>query len=87
MASAAAKRNLDLVTDSYSRGAVSIQDLLDAQNTSFVSEQMSTNAAYIFLIDLMGVEQAAGLLCCSNTEQSRITFLEQLNRYLKEPPM
>ena len=56
----AASRNRELLTDAYSRGTVSILDLLDAQNAALVSEQRAANAVYDFLIDLIEAERAAG---------------------------
>lgn len=56
----AARKNLDLVLDSYSRGTVSILDLLDAQSSSLQADLNASNAVYTFLIDLMGVERASG---------------------------
>jgi len=58
-AATAAKKNLDLVTDAYSRGAVSILDLLDAQNAALVAEEGATNAVFDFLIDLMNLQRSA----------------------------
>jgi outer membrane protein TolC len=56
----AAGKNLELVTDSYSRGAVSIIELLDAQNASLTADQVAANAVYDFFVDLMEVQRAAG---------------------------
>jgi outer membrane protein TolC len=59
-AAAAAKKNLDLLTDAYARGVVSIIRLLDAQNTSLTAEQASLNAMYDYLTDNIEVERAVG---------------------------
>ncbi len=59
-AAEASARNLDLVTDSYSQGAVSILDLLDAQNAAVLSEEAAANAVYDFLIDMLEVERSIG---------------------------
>ncbi len=58
-ASSAARSNLELVADSYSRGAVSIIDLLDAQNAALAADRAATNAVHDFLIDLMEVQRAS----------------------------
>ena len=57
-AAEAARKNLDLVTDSYSRGVVSILDLIDAQNAALVADQVAANAVYDFLVDLMEIQRA-----------------------------
>jgi outer membrane protein len=56
---AAAARNLELVADAYGRGAVSILDLLDAQNVALNADQRAANAVSDFFIDMMEVERAA----------------------------
>lgn len=59
-AAEAARRNLDVVSDAYARGVVSVIDLLDAQNAALVAELVAANAEYDFLVDLMGVQRAVG---------------------------
>ena len=59
-AAEAARKNLNLVGDSYSRGVASILDLLDAQNAALVADLSAANAVYDFLIDLMNVQRAIG---------------------------
>ena len=54
----AARNNLDLVTDQYSRGVLDILDLLDAQNAALSSQLAAANAVYDFLVDWMQVERA-----------------------------
>ena len=61
----AARKNRDLTIDAYSRGVVSILDLLDAQNAALASERAAANAVHDFLIDMIEAERAVG----------RITFL------------
>jgi outer membrane protein TolC len=68
-AAEAARKNLELVTDQYGRGLVSIVDLLDAQNASLRSDQAAENAVYDFLIDWMDVERAAGRFDFLMTEE------------------
>ena len=59
-AATAANKNLDLVTDGYSRGAWHILDLLDAQNAALNADLAAANAIYDFLFDLIEVERAIG---------------------------
>ena len=59
-AAAAARKNLKLVTDAYTRGALSILDLLDAQHATLVAEESATNAVFVFLIDLMNLQRNVG---------------------------
>ncbi len=83
-AAAAAGRNLELVTDAYARGAVSIIDLLDAQNAALLAELGAANAVYDFLIVLMEVERSAGRFDFFMTDADREAWLERLRRYLED---
>ena len=59
-AARAAAANLELVTDSYSKGAVSVTDLIDAQDAALAAELSAAEAEYAFLIDYMEVLRARG---------------------------
>ena len=82
-AATAAQKNLDLVTDAYSRGAVSILDLLDAQNAALVAEETATNAVFDFLIDLMNLQRSLGGFDFFLDAQGLDGWLERLQRYIK----
>lgn len=55
-----ASKTLELVRNAYSRGAVNILDLIDAQNASLVSREASANAVFAFLSDFVRVCRAVG---------------------------
>ena len=83
-AAEASANNFQLVQDSYSRGVASIIQLLDAQNASLVAEQLAASAVYDFLIDLMGVERAAGRFDFFTSEGEREAFFQRLEAYFEE---
>ena len=56
----AAAANLELITDSYSKGLVSIIELLDAQNASLQASESAANAIIEFLINVVDLQRAAG---------------------------
>ena len=56
----AARRNLALVAEAYEQGALSILELIDAQNAALVAEESAATAVYDYLIDLMGAHRASG---------------------------
>lgn len=56
----AASRSLELVEDGYARGALSILDLLDAQNVALAAGQAAAASEYEFLVDLVELERAVG---------------------------
>ena len=83
-AAVATRNNLDLVTDAYSRGAVAILDLLDAQNASLVAEEAAANATYDFLIDVFEVARAGGRFYYLASPGERERLLEEVEAYYRE---
>jgi len=81
-ASNAAHKNLKLVTDAYTRGALSILDLLDAQNAALVAEESATNAVFVFLIDLMNLQRSLGRFVFFIDEQGLDDWLSRLRNYI-----
>jgi outer membrane protein len=75
----AARKTLDIVTDSYSRGAVSILSLLDAQNGALRADQVAANALYDFWISSLLLQRAIGQFTVLMTPQERGDFLNRLN--------
>ena len=57
-AASAANENLELVTDSYTEGAVSVTDLIDAQDAALAAKLQAAAARYQFLLDLVNVLRA-----------------------------
>jgi outer membrane protein len=82
-AAAAARSNLELVSDAYSRGAVSIIDLLDAQNAHIVADQASANAVYDFLLDLVALQRAVGRFDALMTPEARDDFMARLGTFME----
>jgi outer membrane protein len=80
----AAQSNLDVVRDAYSRGTVSILDLLDAQNAALVADLRSATGVYDFVRDLMEVERAAARFDFFLTPQDQADWFTRLERNLKE---
>ena len=81
-AATAAKKNLDIVAEAYSRGAISILDLLDAQNAALIAEESATNAVFDFLIDLMNLQRSLGGFDFFLDEQGLDGWLERLRSYI-----
>jgi outer membrane protein TolC len=82
-ASSAASQTLELVSDAYARGAVSILDLLDAQRNALNAEQLVTNSRYDFLVDLMEVQRAANRSDFFMTAEQRDLWFERLEQYFE----
>ena len=80
----AARRNLQLITDSYVEGIKSVIDLLDAQNQSLNAELDAANAVYNFLIDLMGVQRSIGIFTVFLPMEEREQWVERVKQYLRQ---
>jgi outer membrane protein TolC len=83
-AAEAARKNLALVTDSYSRGIKSIIDLVDAQNQSLVANQKAANSVFGFLIDLLTVQRALGKYVLFLDDTERSAWFEKLKSFSKQ---
>lgn len=83
-AAEAARKNLDLVRDSYSRGVLSILDLLDAQNASLTADLNAASAVYDFLIDLMNVQRASGKFDFFTSQEERDQWFKRLEEFFAE---
>ena len=64
----AADKTLKLVTDSYSRGEVSITELLDSQNVAIQAKETESASKYDYYTKLMRTERAVGAYHLLNPE-------------------
>ncbi len=83
-AAESAENNLQLVTDSYVRGVLSIIDLLDAQNLALVAEQQAANAVYDFLTHLMEVQRSTGTFFLYAQEAERDEWFGKMEAYFNK---
>jgi len=82
LASQAAEKSLKVVQDGYSQGTLSILDLLDAQNTALVSQELASNAVYDFIIDLMTVERATGKLYLQMSKDEKQEYMKRFETFV-----
>lgn len=82
-AALAARRNVELVTDGYSRGAVSIITLLDAQQAALEADEAAANAMYDFLADLMQVQRASGQFDFFASAEEREGYFHRLDDFYR----
>ena len=59
-AALAGKENLALVTDAYSKGVVSITDLINAQDAALAANLAAVEAQYAFMVDWINIQRAIG---------------------------
>lgn len=81
-AAEAARKNFDIVQDSYSQGLVNITTLIDAQNAAIQTELSAVNAIYTFIADFINVERAVGAYYFLATDEERDAFFQRLVDYL-----
>jgi outer membrane protein len=79
----AAHKMLDLTTDAYSRGAVSILNLLDAQNAALQTDLMAANALYDFLIQYVQLQRSLGKFDILMTVDERDKFLSDIIKFME----
>lgn len=84
VAEAAAKEALSLTQNSYSNGAVSIIQLIDAQNNLLNAQIASTNAVYNFLINSIQLERFLGYYFLLNSEEDNDKFIQRFFEYLND---
>jgi outer membrane protein TolC len=82
-AAAAARENLELVTDAYGRGAVSILDLVDAQREALSANLDAANTVYVYLIDLMHMQRAVGQFDFFVSVRGRKAWFERLDAFFR----
>jgi outer membrane protein TolC len=80
----AAHKNLDLITDQYSRGVVPIIVLLDAQNAALQADEQAANSVYDFLIDVMQLQRAASNFNFFTSPAEREDWFERLEAFYRE---
>ena len=83
-AAGAAQSHLDVVLDAYSRGTVSILDLLDAQNAALLADLRAATAVYDFVGALMEVERAAARFDLFLTPEDQDDWFARAERYFAE---
>ncbi|UTW45490.1 TolC family protein [bacterium SCSIO 12696] len=82
-AAQAASKNLELISDSYAKGVVSVIDLLDAQNAALQAQGAAANAVYDFLITVMNLQQSVGEFEFLLPPERRGQLAEQLRDYIR----
>ena len=79
----AAVKTLELVTDSYSRGEVSITELLDSQNVAIQAKETESASKYDYYTKLMITERAVGAYHLLNPE-AYSELLDETNLKVQE---
>jgi outer membrane protein TolC len=78
----AGHNNLQLVTEAYERGVMTVTDLVDAQFSAFNADQNAANAVYDFLIEYLRLERYTGHFDIVATVQERAEMQDRLRKAL-----
>jgi outer membrane protein len=85
-AQAAADENLANVTEAYARGAVSVTDLIDAQETALLNGLSATDARYGFMTDFVNVLRSMGEFEILLDPASREAWYARVENWFREHP-
>ena len=80
----AANKTLKIVSDSYSRGAIPILFLLDAQSAALNAQQVSANSLYDLFISYMQLQRAVGQYDVFLTSEERESFLNNMIEFVSK---
>lgn len=83
-AAAAAVENLGLVTDAYGSGAVSVTELVDAQNAALSAELRAVDARYAYLIDVVNILRSTGDFTLLVDPGRTETWFQDVESYIRE---
>jgi outer membrane protein TolC len=81
-AARASTENLDLVTESYARGALNVIDLIDAQDAAFAARQQAETAVFDHVLDLLELQRAIGRVELLQSPEARRETLDRLEHFL-----
>ena len=81
-AASAAQRNFEILQDSYNQGVINITSLIDAQNSSVLTDLKAVNAEYTFIADFIALERAMGFYFFLATDEERDDFIRRLGDYM-----
>jgi len=85
-AQAAADENLANVTEAYARGAVTVTDLIDAQETALISGLSASDAKYGFVTDFVNVLRSMGEFEILLDPASREAWFTRVETWFREHP-
>jgi outer membrane protein len=78
LAQEAAQKGLEIVTEAYSRGGVSILSVLDAQNSALRADLIGANTLYDFFLAYMQLQRAVGRFDILLTPEARQETLDRI---------
>lgn len=80
----AANKNLELISDFYAKGTISISDLLDARTNSISADQIEIAAKYGYFKSLINLERSKGSYYLLSKPEDKKEEIEKLKVYIEE---
>ncbi|WP_268122570.1 TolC family protein [Roseivirga pacifica] len=80
----AARETLELTQDAYSRGAVNVVQLLDAQTNYLRARIANATAVYTYLISALQLERTIGYFFMLHTEEENQDFMQRFITYFTQ---
>ncbi len=77
-----AKESLALSQNAYTKGAIPLIQLIDAQNNYLQSQLSNATANYNYLLTSMQLERSIGYFFLMNTEESNKDFTQRATQYI-----
>ncbi len=81
-AAVAANKSLELSQDAYSRGLISIVDLIDVQKAAAQSDLSKANSVYEYLLDYLQISRATGIFIFLLTGEQKTDLMSRLLQYM-----
>ena len=78
-----AEKALEAVRNAYSRGAINILDLIDAQNAYRIAKEANANAVFTFLSDFIQVCRSVGTFDFILNQRSNQEYYSRIEDYFK----
>ena len=78
-----AEESLELIQTSYSEGAVTIVQLLDAQNNFLQAKLTKVNATYNYLLAISELERVIGTFLLLNSEEENQALIDRFNTFIQ----
>ncbi len=78
-----AEKALETVRNAYSRGAINILDLIDAQNAYRIAKEAHANAVFTFLSDFIQVCRSVGTFDFILNQRTNQEYYDRIDSYFK----
>ena len=79
-----AKKNLEVISDKYSRGLIDIITLIDAQNEYFTQNLEAAIAKFDYLADMVNLQRAISWFQVINDDKAKQKLIAEFKEFKEE---